>query len=172
MEMAMKQSLRYMLFGAILAVVLGITMIAYPGGTMTMMAATFWMLQVIISVFILSAAISDAIKLSKAGRKGTAIAHLLLGLAAVILVWVFDVRVVYLICSLFFILTGISEILTAFSLPGARFFYALQGFLNIMVGAIMLQYPVMLPLLLAWYILFWGVSRIFLNLELRRIFTA
>ncbi|MFA4875012.1 MAG: hypothetical protein WC956_01280 [bacterium] len=170
MEQAIfKQSLWYMFFAAALATVLGIIMLGYPGGTVAMMSVAFWALQVIISVFILSYAITESVKMMKMGSRLTGVGYLLLGIAAMVLVWVFDVRLVYLIVAVFFVLTGMREVFSAFSLPGARYFLGLLGLLNIIVGAVILKSPVILPLLLAWYVLFWGVSRFFLALELRRI---
>ncbi len=171
MELATQQSLRYLFFAAILAIILGITMIAYPGGTVSLMAAAFWGLQVIVSSFILLAVIPDTLKLLKSDRKMLAITHLLLGLAAMALVWIFDVRLIYVIVACFFIFAGVTEIGNAFIIPAARYFLLLLGILNVVIGILLLEYPLMLPLLLAWYILFWGVSRFFLSLELRKFFS-
>jgi hypothetical protein len=33
---------------------------------------------------------------------------------------------------------------------------------------IILMNPIVLPLLIAWYVLFWGISRLFLSFELKR----
>lgn len=31
------------------------------------------------------------------------------------------------------------------------------------------RHPIVLPLLIAWYVLFWGISRLFLSIELRKV---
>jgi uncharacterized membrane protein HdeD (DUF308 family) len=41
--------------------------------------------------------------------------------------------------------------------------------MNILIGTIMIQYPMILPLLIAWYVLFWGISRLLLAFELKRL---
>jgi len=43
------------------------------------------------------------------------------------------------------------------------------GVLNIIMAAVMFKYPLVLSVLLSWYILFWGVSRFFLALEIKRL---
>lgn len=169
METGYKVSFGYMIFASILAIILGLVMLFYPGGTMVLMAAAFQVLQIIISIFILAYAISEAIRYFKANRKAHGIIYLLIGAAATLLVWIFNVQIVYLIVSLFLILVGIGEIAGSFSIAAGRYFLLFLGLINIMIGAMIIKYPVVLPLIIAWYVLFWGVSRLFLALEIRRI---
>ena len=91
------------------------------------------------------------------------------GLHRTILVWLFNVGFLYMIISIFFVVVGISEIFGAFYLDYGRFFLIFLGLINILVGALMLKHPMILPLLLAWYVLFWGISRLFLALEIRKM---
>ena len=88
---------------------------------------------------------------------------------ATLLVWLFNVGFVYLIVSIFFVLVGISEIVGAFHLDYGRYFLLFLGLLNIFIGGLMIKYPEVLPFLIAWYVLFWGLSRLFLALEIRKM---
>jgi uncharacterized membrane protein HdeD (DUF308 family) len=169
MEGRIRQETFQMMFGSILAIALGILMLFYPGGTMALMAAAFWVIKLIISVFILSYTISEATRYFSAGRKTNGIVYLAIGIIATILVWLLNVGFVYLIVSIFFVLAGISEIFGAFYLAYGRYFLIFLGLLNILIGAIMIRHPMLLPLLIAWYVLFWGVSRLFLALEIRKM---
>ena len=169
MNEEMRSAATSMIIASVLALILGFVMLLYPGGTMALMGAAFTVLQAMISIFILAYAISEATRHFKGGSRGLGIASIAIGVGAVLLVWIFDVRIVWIIFALFCILAGLGEIFGAFSMHSARYFLFLLGLLNIMVGAIVLKYPLALPLLIAWYVLFWGISRLLLALEIRRI---
>ncbi|MFH1873792.1 MAG: DUF308 domain-containing protein [Pseudomonadota bacterium] len=160
--------LGYSVFGSITAIVLGIIMLVYPGGVMTLMNAAFWILQLILSVFILSYTISSALQYFKLKAKTTGVLYLLIGVLATVLVWLFNVEVIIMVIGLFFILSGISDIIAGFHFMVGRYFLAFLGVINIVVGIILIRQPLALAWLLAWYVLFWGVSRLFLALEMRR----
>lgn len=162
-------SVGYMVFASILAIVLGFVMLVYPGGTMALITTAFWMLQAIISFYIILYAVTEAARSFRANRKRYGFAYILCGLVAAVLVWVFNVSIVYIFIAAFFVLTGIGEILGARYFSAGKYFVAFLGFLNIVIGALILKNPVILPLLIAWYVLFWGISRLFLALEIRRI---
>jgi len=158
-----------MIVAAILAVILGFVMLLYPGGTMALMTVAFTTLQALLSVFILAYAISEAVGYFKSGKKAAGVLAILVGLAATVLVWIFNVSIVYVVFALFCIIAGLSEVIGAFSFPAARGLLLLLGLINIMIGAIIFKHPVVLPLLIAWYVLFWGISRLLLGMELRRL---
>lgn len=162
-------SIGYMISASILAIILGFVMLVYPGGTAALITAAFWVLQAIISFYILLYTITEAIRSFEAGRKRYGIAYLLCGIVATILVWIFNVSIVYLLISVFFVITGITEIIGSRHFPVGKYFVAFLGFLNIVIGALILKNPIILPLLIAWYVLFWGFSRLFLAMEIRKI---
>lgn len=169
MDTPIKVSSGSMIFASILALILGFAMLLYPGGTMALMDAAFITLQIIVTAFILAYAISEAVRYLKGGKKGAGIAALLLGVAAALLVWFFDVRIVSIVIALFFIVAGLGELFGGMGIPAARYFFVFLGLVNIMMGAVILKYPLALPLLIAWFVLFWGISRLCLALELRRM---
>ncbi len=169
MEGLLKHETYQMMFGAILAIILGVIMLIYPGGTMALIAGAFWIVKLIFSIFVLTYAISEAMRCFTADRKGCGLLYLGLGILATILIWLFNVGFLYLIISLFFVLMGIGEIFGAFYLNYGRYFLIFLGLLNIIIGVVMMKHPMLLPLLIAWYVLFWGISRLFLSLEIRKM---
>lgn len=158
-----------MIVASILAIILGFVMLLYPGGTMVLMNVAFIWLQMILSAFILLYAIIEAIGAFKGNRMTTGVLAIVVGLAAVLLIWIFNVGIIYAVFAIFCIVAGLAEIMDAFAVPAARGFLLLLGLVNIMIGAIILRHPVVLPLLIAWYVLFWGVSRLLLGLEFKRL---
>jgi uncharacterized membrane protein HdeD (DUF308 family) len=169
MSTVFRPSLGSMFFAAIVAIILGLVMLWYPGGIMALIAVTFWALQVMISVFILSYMITEAVRYFRAGKVFGGIAYLIIGIAATLFVWFFKVNFFYLVVAVFFIVSGVSDIIGGFALAAGRYFFIFLGFMNIMIGIVMIQYPVILPLLIAWYVLFWGISRLLLAFELKRL---
>ncbi len=168
MLMVQRPPISYSVFGSITAIVLGSIMIMYPGGVMALMNAAFWVLQLILSIFILSYTISSGLQYFKINSRATGGIYLLIGLLATILVWLFNVEVIVMIIGLFFILSGISDIIGGFHFMVGRYFLMFLGVINIIMGIILIRQPLALAWLLAWYVLFWGVSRLFLALEMRR----
>lgn len=171
MSTVLKPSWGYMIFAAIVAAILGVIMLLYPGGLMTLLAATFWAFQLFLSVFILLYTIMEAVKYFKAGSTGSGVVYLIIGALATVLVWLFDVGILYLIVALFFIISGIGEAVVGFKMFYGRYFMIFLGLVNVLLGVVMLRHPVILPLLIAWYAIFWGISRLFLALELRKLTT-
>ena len=169
MQDLVKHETYHMMFGAILAIIVGFVMLFYPGGTEALIGGAFWIIKLILSIFVLAYTISEATRYFTAGKKGNGILYLLIGLAATALVWYFNVGFLYMIISLFFVLVGISEIFGAFYLDYGKFFMLFLGLLNILIGGLLLKHPVLLPILIAWYVLFWGFSRLFLALEIRKM---
>lgn len=169
MHREMKSSITSLLWTSTLAIILGIVMLLYPGGTMALMSTAFAILQAGISIFILAHALQEALHGFRGGKRWAGIAALIIGVAAICIVWLFDIRTLMLIFAVFCVAAGAAEIIKAFCFPLVRNFLLLLGFINIMAGIIIIKYPIALPLLIAWYIFFWGLSHLFLALELKRL---
>ncbi len=163
-----KTSTGYMVVTSLVGMVLGLVMLLYPGGTLALMKAGFQIFQIILSLFILFFSLIEAIHFFKGSHWARGSLYLLLGALFIALVWVLDVSLIYYAIALFLALIGTTEIVAAFRFPVGKFFLGLLGFVDLMVAVIILMYPVVLALLIAWYVLFWGISRLLLALELRR----
>lgn len=164
-----KTSVGYMMFTAIFGIVLGLVMLFYPGGTMALMSAAFIVFQIILSVFIIYYTLTEAIHYFKTHHLFAGIFYSLIGAVAFVFVWIFDVGVLFYIVAFFLVLTGLADIIGAFRLPAGKGFLILLGIINILIAIIIVRNPVILPLLIAWYVLFWGISRLFLSIELRNL---
>lgn len=160
-------NMRQMIATSILAIILGVVMLLYPGGMLALMAGAFWSVQVVLTFFIFVYVISEIVRNVKVGRPWLVVIPAILGALAIACIWLLDVKFVYVIVAFFFILAGINEIVGSFSAAYAKFSIFLLGAINIMIGAIVLKHAVILPFLIAWYVLFWGISRLMLALELR-----
>ncbi len=165
----LRPSFGYMVFVSFLGIILGLIMILYPGGMMALIQVAFWAFQAILSVIIIFYTVSEAVRYFKMGNNSSGIGYLVIGILATVLVWLFDVEIIYIIVALFFIVSGISETIFGARMMIGRYFLILLGIINVFVGVVMLKYPVILPLLVAWYILFWGVSRLLLAFEFKRL---
>jgi hypothetical protein len=168
---SLRMSVGYMMFTAVLAIIVGIIMLFYPGGTMRLMETAFVIFQIILSVFILGYTISEAAHYLRSGSKGGAVTFAVIGVVATALIWLFSVKIIFIVVALFLILAGAVDIAGGIRLPVARYFLIFLGLANIMIGIAVLVYPTILPFLIAWYALFWGMSRLFLSLELRKMTT-
>jgi uncharacterized membrane protein HdeD (DUF308 family) len=166
---ALGMSAKYFIATAIGAIVVGLIMLFYPGGTMKLLDAAFIIFQALITIFIIIFTISAAMSSFDHGSKVSGVLSLIIGALAVIFVWAFSVNVVYFIVAAFLILSGAAEIYAGFRIAAARYFLILLGIVNILVGVIIIRNPVVLPLLIAWYLLFWGISRLFLGMELKKV---
>lgn len=166
---ALGMSAKYFIVTAIGAIVVGLIMLFYPGGTMKLLDAAFIIFQALITIFIIMFTISAAMSSFNQGAKVSGALSLIIGALAVALVWAFSVNVIYFIVAAFLILSGATEIYAGFRIAAARYFLILLGIVNILVGVIIIRNPVVLPLLIAWYLLFWGISRLFLGMELKKI---
>lgn len=166
---ALGLSVKYFIVTAIGAIIVGLIMLFYPGGTMKLMDAAFIIFQALITIFVIMFTISSAMSSFNHGARVSGAVSLIVGALAVVLVWAFSVNVVYFVIAAFLILSGVAEIFGGIRIPAARYFLILLGVINILVGVIIIRHPAVLPLLIAWYLLFWGISRLFLGLELRKI---
>lgn len=167
-----KTSLGYMWFTSVLGIVLGGVMLFYPGGTMNLMSVGFRIFQGFLTLFIAYYVISEAYNAFKAQTKVKAIAFIVLGLLFTGLLWFLDVRWVYYVVALYLLVTGLIEIYGSFSLPAGRPFLVLLGIIDVFFAIVIFQYPVILALVIAWYVLFWGISRLCLAFELRRLLSS
>lgn len=164
-----KSSIGYMMFSAIVGIVLGLVMLLYPGGTMALMQAAFMIFQIIITIFVVYYSVSEAIRYFKSSKTIAGVFYIIIGIIVTILIWVLNVSLIYYLIAFFLVLTGIGDIFGGMRLPGARFFLIFLGVVNILIAVIILRHPIVLPLLIAWYVLFWGISRLFLSFELRKL---
>lgn len=169
MSTMLRPSFGYMVFASIVGIILGLVMLLYPGGTMALIQAAFWVFQGMLSVIILFYAVSEAIRYFKMGSAGNGVGYLIIGILATALVWFFDVGIIYIVVALFFIVSGIGEAILGARMTMGRYFLILLGIINVLVGVVILKHPVILPLLIAWYILFWGISRLLLAFEFKRL---
>lgn len=163
-----KTSTGYMVVTAVVGIVLGLLMLLYPGGTMTLMKTGFRIFQIILSIFVLYFTGNEAVHFFRGGFYGRGGLYVLLGILFIALIWILDVSLIYYAIALFLALIGTTEIVAAFRFPVGKFFLGLLGFIDLMVAVFIILYPVVLALLIAWYVLFWGISRLLLALELRR----
>lgn len=164
----LKTSASYMVLSAAIGIIIGLIMLFYPGGTMALMEAAFIIFQLLLTIFIGYYALTEALYYFKTDRTLGGVLYALIGILAIIFIWVFDVSLVYFIIAFFLVLTGISDIVGGTKLPGGRHFLIFLGIVNILIAVIILMNPIVLPLLIAWYVLFWGISRLFLSFELKR----
>jgi len=169
MNEILKSTVGYMTCTALLGIFLGLVMIFYPGGTMLLISSAFWVFQLLISLFILYYALSESAHYFRSGSAGHGFLYLLIGMLAVIFVWLLDVSFVYFVVAFFLIIAGLGEIAGSINLPGGSMFLALLGIVNIIIAVLILANPIVLPMLIAWYVLFWGISRLLFSIELRRI---
>ena len=164
-----KASAGYMSFAAIIGIIIGFLMLIFPGGTMKLMSAAFTIFQVILSIFILAYAISEGVGHIRNGARSAGIIYIIIGILATALVWLFQASIIYYVVAALLIASGLAEVIAGFRVEMGRYFIIFLGVINIAIGFVILRFPVALPLLIAWYVLFWGVSRLLLSMELRRL---
>lgn len=163
-----RRSVKWMLFTAVLGLILGGVMLFYPGGTMSLMSAGFRIFQAIITGLVLYFCLTEAVPSFREGHTTRGAVFVLLALIAVILIWVIKVSLIYYVLAFFLAVFGLTEIIGAFQIPQGKFFLALLGIIDLLVAVIIVLHPVILAYLVAWYVLFWGLSRLFLALEFRK----
>lgn len=158
-----------MIATAVLGIILGALMLFYPGGTVALMASFFLLFKWLLSAFILCWAVSEAAVYFRIRCIMTGIACLLLGALAVVLIWGLGVGILWLVVSGFLFLSGAGGIIGSFRPGRGSFFLTLLGIIDIIVAILVITNPLILPILIAWYVLFWGISRLMLALEIRRL---
>ena len=165
----LKTSVSYMVLSAAIGIIIGLIMLLYPGGTMALMEAAFIIFQLLLTIFIGYYALTEAFYYFKTGRTLGGLLYALIGILAIIFIWLFNVSLVYFIIAFFLVLTGISDIVGGTKLSRGKHFLIFLGIVNILIAVIILMHPIVLPLLIAWYVLFWGISRLFLSFELKKL---
>ena len=168
-EGILKTSVSYMVLSSAIGIIIGLIMLFYPGGTMALMETAFIIFQMLLTIFIGYYALTEALYYFKTDRTLGGVLYALIGILAIIFIWLFNVSLVYFIIAFFLILAGISDIVGGTKLPRGKHFLIFLGIVNILIAVIILMNPVVLPLLIAWYVLFWGISRLFLSFELKRL---
>jgi uncharacterized membrane protein HdeD (DUF308 family) len=132
------------------------------------MQTSFRIFQAIITGLVLYFCLTEAIPSFREGHTARGVVFVVLALIAVILIWVIKVSLIYYILSFFLGIFGVTELIGAFQVPRGKFFLALLGIIDLLVAVIIILHPVILAYLVAWYVLFWGLSRLFLALEFRK----
>jgi len=112
---ATKTYYNHTLFTSIVAMVLGLVFLSYPGGPIELIQLAFWSLQLVISVFVLTYTFSEAYASFRSNSKSRGVLFILLGIVTTGTAWLFDVSVVYMIVALFLLFSGLVEILAASS---------------------------------------------------------
>jgi uncharacterized membrane protein HdeD (DUF308 family) len=164
-----QRSVKWMFVTAVLGLILGLVMLFYPGGTMSLMRTGFRVFQVIISGLVFYFCLTEAVPSFREGNTARGAVFILLAIVAMILIWVLKVSLIYYVLAFFLAVFGLTEIIGAFRAPQSKFFLALLGIIDLLVAVIIVLNPVILAYLVAWYVLFWGLSRLFLALEFRKV---
>jgi uncharacterized membrane protein HdeD (DUF308 family) len=112
--------------------------------------------------------LTEAVPSVREGHTARGAVFVLLALVAVILIWVIKVSLIYYVLAFFLAVFGLIELIGAFQIPQGKFFLALLGIIDLLIAVIIVLHPVILAYLVAWYVLFWGLSRLFLALEFRK----
>lgn len=158
-----------MIATAVVGIVLGFILLVFPLGTTVLMGLSLEVAQIFLSFFILYYAVSESVQYFKAGQAWAGFGYAGAGVLATLFVWIFHVSIIYWAVAFFLVLTGIGEVFGAFRVYGGSFFLAALGVLNIFIGLAIIRHPAILNLIVAWYILFWGISRLALALEMRKL---
>ncbi|MDX1386764.1 MAG: hypothetical protein R3257_04180, partial [bacterium] len=104
-----KTSMGYMLVTSVIGIVLGLVMLFYPGGTMSLMKAGFWVFKIILSVFILYYTVSEAVHFFRAQHNFRAVTYVVIGAIFTALIWVLNVNLIYYAVAVFLGIIGITE---------------------------------------------------------------
>jgi len=154
-----KRSVKWMFFTAALGMILGLVMLFYPGGTMTLMQTGFRVFQIILTGIVLYFCLTEAVPSFKTGHTARGVAFLLVATIVIGLIWFIKVSLIYYVLAFFLALFGVLEIIGAFQIPQGRFLLALLGIIDLILAVVIIRHPVILAYLIAWYVLFWGFSR-------------
>jgi uncharacterized membrane protein HdeD (DUF308 family) len=158
----------------VLAIIVGIIAIAWPG-------VTILALVILFAVYAFMDAGLQAARAFSSGSAGPVFGHLLLGLidlaaGVIALVWPGPTAfVLVLIVGIWAFIGGIAEIVAGFSsgeTAGTRAMFILAGLVSIAFGVVLFARPgvgaVTLALLFGLFSLIYGVSQIVMGVELRR----
>jgi uncharacterized membrane protein HdeD (DUF308 family) len=162
------------LFG-VLAIIVGIIALAWPG-------VTVYALVILFAVYAFIAAGLQAVRAFSSRSAGPVVGHLLLGLVdlaagVIALVWPGPTALVLvLVIGIWAVAGGLVEIFAGFGAgetAGTRALFILGGLVSIAFGVVLFARPsigaVTLALLFGLFSIIYGVSEIVLGAELRRI---
>jgi uncharacterized membrane protein HdeD (DUF308 family) len=158
----------------VLAIIVGIIALAWPG-------VTILALVILFAVYAFIAAGLQALRAFSSGRAGPVIGHLLLALVdvaagVIALAWPGPTALVLvLIVGIWAVMAGIFEIFAGFApgeTAGTRALFLLTGLVSVAFGVVLLAHPNIgafaLALLFGLYSLIYGVSLIVMGIDARR----
>jgi uncharacterized membrane protein HdeD (DUF308 family) len=159
----------------VLAIIVGIIALAWPG-------VTILALVILFAIYAFIAAGLQAMRAFSSGRAGPVIGHLLLALVdvaagVIALVWPGPTALVLvLIVGIWAVMAGIFEIFAGFApreTAGTRALFLLTGLVSVAFGVVLFAHPNIgafaLALLFGLYTLIYGVSLIVMGIDARRI---
>ncbi|MBO0850291.1 MAG: HdeD family acid-resistance protein [Pseudonocardia sp.] len=168
----------YAFFGAV-ALVAGILALVWPGPTLLVLAVIFGAQLVVSGVFRLVGAIAeqDASGGTRALMAILGLLGLLVGLYALRHIMI-TVLALGLVLGIYWVIDGITELFVAIEHPGlpGRGWVAASGGLGIVAGVILLAWPRVSPLVLAFVVGIWllcfGIMQLAIAFRLRRLTKA
>jgi uncharacterized membrane protein HdeD (DUF308 family) len=159
----------------VLAIIVGIIALAWPG-------VTILALVILFAVYAFMGAGLQAVRAFSSGSAGPVFGHLFLGLVdlaagVIALVWPGPTALVLvLIVGIWAFVSGIFEIVAAFGTgeaAGTRALFILGGLVSVAFGVVLFARPgigaVTLALLFGLFSIFYGISEITLGVQLRRV---
>jgi uncharacterized membrane protein HdeD (DUF308 family) len=158
----------------VLAIIVGIIALAWPG-------VTILALVILFAVYAFIDAGLQAMRAFRSATAGPVLGHLLLGLIAlaagvIAIIWPGPTALVLvLVVGIWAFVGGIMEIVAAFGSgesAGTRALFVLSGLISVAFGVVLFARPgvgaVTLALLFGFFALIYGVSQIILGVETRR----
>ena len=171
----MRSTATSLILRGILAVVVGITAIAWPG-------VTVFALVVLFAVYAFADTGLQAMRAFSSGLAGPVIGHLLLGLidlaaGVVALIWPAPTALVLvLVVAAWAVVGGFFEITAAFGVgdpAGTRALLIVGGLVSIAFGIVLLAHPVIgavtVALLIGLFTMVYGIWQITIGIEVRRV---
>jgi uncharacterized membrane protein HdeD (DUF308 family) len=158
----------------VLAIIVGIIALAWPG-------VTIYALVILFAVYAFIGAVLQAMRAFSSRSAGPVFGHLLLGLidlaaGVIALVWPGPTALVLvLIIGIWAVIGGFAELFAAFQsgeTAGTRALFILGGLVSVAFGVVLFARPgvgaVTLALLFGLFSIIYGVSQIVMGVELRR----
>lgn len=164
-----KESLNYLLVSAVVALALGVFFALYPQGATGLIEGGFHVFRVLLTLFFLYYAISEAVQHFQKQQKVPAILYLVAAAAVITFIWLLKSDIVYLIIALVIAWMGIRHLIGSFIIHEGKFFLLLLAMADMMIAIAVIAYPMILALIIAWYVIFWGISRLLLYFEFKKI---
>ncbi len=164
-----KESLNYLLISSLVALGLGVFFILYPPGVTGLIEGGFQVFRLLLSLFFLYYAISEAVQHFRKQQKIAGVLYLIAAAIAITLIWLFDSKIVYLLIALIIAWMGVRHLIGSFIIPEGKFFLILLSMADLMIAFAVILYPMILTIMIAWYVVFWGISRLLLYLEFKKL---